>query len=205
LESCQCDLLFHPDAAELYPHGLDRQSLVTVPELGQDFCGKSRPGHFEGVSTVVAKLFNLCQPDQAFFGLKDYQQYLVVRRMVDDLHFPVWVTGVETEREADGLAMSSRNNYLSVDQRALAPAIHATLVATASRIEAGENDFSSLEEKAQERLVASQLRPDYFAVSNANTLQRANVADRELVILAAAYLGKTRLIDNIRLTLKDPL
>lgn len=201
LKSCQCDALFHPDVAEVYPQGLRQQTRVSVPELGNDHCGRSRPGHFDGVTTVVAKLFNLCQPDQAFFGLKDYQQYLIVRRMVEDLCFPVRVHGVETRREADGLAMSSRNGFLTSQERKQAPYLYSSLRKTALRIEAGERDYPVLEAQALETLAANGLRPDYFRVCQADTLRPAATTDRELVILAAAFLGKTRIIDNIRQTL----
>jgi pantoate--beta-alanine ligase len=201
LQEYQCDCLFHPDPTEIYPRGLSGQTRVTVPELGIAHCGQSRPGHFEGVATVVCKLFNICQPDQAFFGLKDYQQYLILRRMADDLQFPIQITGVETEREADGLAMSSRNNYLSEAERSRAPLLYRTLTDAADHLRAGDRNFQQLEQSAIRALREAGLTVDYLTICNSTTLRPAVQEDRELVILAAVYLGKTRLIDNIRLAI----
>jgi pantoate--beta-alanine ligase len=201
LEEYQCDCLFHPAAREVYPQGLQAQTLVSVPELGRDHCGKSRPGHFDGVTTVVSKLFNLCQPDRAYFGLKDYQQFLIIQKMVEDLLFPVELVGVETVRETDGLAMSSRNNYLILEERQKAPALYRTLVATGDAIKAGELDFRKLESAARQQLQEAGLQPDYFSICHGETLRPASASDSKLAILAAAYLGKSRLIDNVRLTL----
>ena len=198
LEKQGCHCLFHPDANTIYPHGLQKQTVVSVPELGMAYCGKSRPGHFDGVTTVVSKLFNICQPDIAFFGLKDYQQFLIIRKMVDDLMFPIEMVGVETVREPDGLAMSSRNNYLTVEQRRCAPALFRTLQETRARIESGDRDFPTLEQAARDHLSEAGLKPDYFAICHANTLQPAQPEDDELAILAAAFLGSTRIIDNTR-------
>ena len=191
-----CDCLFMPTVDEMYPAGTHRHTVVSVPELGSNHCGKSRPGHFEGVATVVSKLFNMAQPDAAFFGLKDYQQFLVISRMARDLCFPVSVIGIETRREPSGLAMSSRNNYLTREQAA---ALYRCLKTTAQSIGQGVRDYDQLEHRAEETLRAEGMRPDYFSVCNAATLAAAGPEDSDLVILAAAYIGSTRLIDNIRL------
>lgn len=197
----QCDCLFHPAAPEMYPRGLQAQTVVSVPELGRDHCGKSRPGHFDGVTTVVSKLLNLCQPDRAFFGLKDYQQFLIIQKMVEDLLFPVKLVGVETVREADGLAMSSRNSYLRPEDRQKAPALYRTLKTASEAILAGERDFHKLECAARQHLQETGLKPDYFSICHGETLRPASASDSCLAILAAAYLGKSRLIDNVRLSL----
>ena len=201
LKGCEVDCLFHPTAQEIYPHGIKSQTIVSVPGLGMEHCGKSRPGHFDGVTTVVSKLFNICLPDQAFFGLKDYQQYLVICAMVQDLHFPIKITGVETHRESSGLAMSSRNNYLSDEQRQQAPLLYQTLVNTANQLKAGNRDFRTLEKSAKQTLTDATIKPDYFSICSATTLQPAKQTDPEIVILGAILLGKTRLIDNIRIRL----
>ena len=198
LREAGCDFLFYPAVNEIYPQGLQTQTIVSVPELGTSLCGSSRPGHFDGVSTVVIKLLNICQPDVAFFGLKDYQQFLIVQKMVADLLIPVEVVGVETEREPDGLAISSRNNYLTGEQRQLAPILYRTLQETVTELTAGSNDFRALEASGRKSLSEAGLEPDYFAICNASSLQSAQGEDSDLVILAAANLGKTRLIDNMR-------
>jgi pantoate--beta-alanine ligase len=202
LLSTGCDCLFYPPVSEIYPEGLRNQTIVAVPELGTAYCGSSRPGHFDGVTTVVSKLFNICQPDIAFFGLKDYQQYLIIQKMVADLLFPIALVGVETERETDGLAISSRNIYLTPAQRQLAPALYRTLQATSAALTAGNRDFIALQESGCERLREAGLQPDYLAICHAGTLEPASERDRNLVILAAAYLGRARLIDNVRVILE---
>jgi len=198
-----CDCLFTPEVSEIYPQGLQSQTVVSVPELGTSHCGSSRPGHFDGVTTVVSKLFNICQPDVALFGLKDYQQFLIIQKMVADLLFPIKLIGVDTERETDGLAISSRNNYLSREQRQIAPALYRTLRDTREQLANGDKNFRSLEASARTVLSEAGLKPDYFAICNASSLQPARTEDIELVVLAAAFLGKARLIDNIRVSL-DP-
>ncbi len=201
LEQQSCDYLFLPSVAQMYPLGTGQHTLVSTPGLGDDHCGKSRPGHFDGVATVVSKLFNIVLPDQAFFGLKDYQQYLVISRMVDDLRFPITVHGIETEREPTGLAMSSRNNYLSKEQKVQAAALYKCLQQSAQYLLAGHRDFATLEQQAKEFLQAAGLQADYYTVCHATTLAPAGKDDSKLVILAAVFLGKTRLIDNIRINL----
>jgi len=200
LTSAGCDAVFVPAVSAMYPNGLQGQTLVSVPGLSAKHCGASRPGHFDGVCTVVSKLFNLSQPDIAFFGEKDYQQLQVIRKMTADLCMPVRIEGVPTIRNAEGLALSSRNGYLDAGQLALAPLLHDQLVAASTAIETGQADFTHLEASARAELDKAGFRTDYFTVCNAQTLDAAQHEDNDLVILAAAWLGKTRLIDNIRIT-----
>ena len=197
LEAEGNSLLFAPNVQEVYPDGLARQTQVTVPEVSEGHCGASRPGHFEGVATVVSMLFNMVQPDVAVFGEKDYQQLAVIRKMVRDLFIPVDVIGLPTIRESDGLAMSSRNGYLSTEERAMAPALHRVLSETGNAIAAGSDDFAGLEASARDTLTAEGFRPDYFNIVNSLTLKPAVPGDRQLTLLAAAFLGTTRLIDNL--------
>lgn len=201
LREAGADLLFLPAEAELYPHGREGLTFVEVPGLSDVLCGASRPGHFRGVATVVAKLFNLVQPELALFGEKDFQQLAVLRRMVRDLNFPLEVIGVPTEREADGLAMSSRNGYLSREERAVAPALYQVLCEVAVQIQGGRRDFAAIETAASERLQAAGLRPDYLAIRRAADLQLPQATETRLVVLAAAYLGRARLIDNLLITI----
>jgi pantoate--beta-alanine ligase len=199
LEQVDTDLLFAPPVEVIYPRPPAEQTRVEVPGLSDLLCGASRPGHFVGVATIVCKLFNLVQPDVAVFGKKDYQQLMVIRRMVEDLDLPVEIVGLDTVREDDGLAMSSRNAYLSAEERRQAPLLHQTLRRVAERISAGETDLEALTRQAEQTLEAGGFRPDYFAVRRARDLRRALEQDRELVILAAAFLGRARLIDNLEL------
>jgi pantoate--beta-alanine ligase len=202
LQQAGCDLLFAPTVAQMYPGGTSVQTRVSVPELSEELCGASRPGHFEGVATVVSKLFNLVQPDLAVFGQKDYQQLAVIRAMVRDLNMPIEIVGQPTVRADDGLALSSRNGYLSPEQRQIAPAIYRSLNALARALEAGERNFQALMSEQRKQIVDSGMRLDYLEIRHADTLRAAAPDDRELVILAAAYLGSTRLIDNLRVSLK---
>jgi pantoate--beta-alanine ligase len=201
LHQAGVDLLFRPREAEVYPHGRAGQTFVEVPGISDILCGASRPGHFRGVATVVAKLFNLVQPDVACFGEKDYQQLTVLRRMVADLNMPVELVGVPTMREADGLAMSSRNGYLTAEERQLAPALYRTLQQLAARIGDGERDWPRLEREAGEALSQAGLRPDYVSIRRAGDLAEPAAEDRALVVLAAAFLGRARLIDNLLINL----
>jgi pantoate--beta-alanine ligase len=191
------DLLFAPTVSTIYPSGAEQQTRVEVPGISDVLCGASRPGHFVGVATVVCKLFNMVQPDLAVFGEKDYQQLIVIRRMVNELAIPIEIVGKATVREADGLAMSSRNGYLSVMQRAAAPQLYRALQVTAQAIKAGNRDYKDLEADAQAALRNAGFRPDYFAIREAEDLAMPEKSARKLVILAAAYLGTTRLIDNL--------
>ena len=201
LESVECDALFCPGDREIYPNGVEQQTTVAVPTMTDILCGATRPGHFTGVTTIVAKLFNIVQPDAAVFGIKDFQQLAVVRRMVEDLCMPIEIIEAPVARADDGLALSSRNGYLDERERALAPALYRLLVSTRERISRGERNYELLEAEARLELLKAGLRPDYFSVRCANTLEPAGEADDELVILAAAYLGKTRLIDNVTVSI----
>ncbi|EGV18763.1 pantoate--beta-alanine ligase [Thiocapsa marina] len=197
LEAAGCDLLFAPGVATVYPRGSEAQTRVEVPGLSDVLCGESRPGHFRGVATVVCKLFNMVQPDVALFGEKDFQQLLVIRRMVEDLAMPVEIVGVPTVREPDGLAMSSRNGYLSPSERARAPALRRVLTQARESLLAG-NAVALVEREAEDALREAGLTPDYIRVCTTDDLRPATESDRDLVILAAAYLGRARLIDNLR-------
>lgn len=192
-----CHLLFHPDVAEIYPHGMGDQTRVSVPGVSEGLCGASRPGHFEGVATVVTKLFNMVQPDLAVFGEKDYQQLAVIRALVQDLNMPIQIIGAPTQRADDGLALSSRNVYLSDAQRAIAPALYRGLQAIAAELQRGARDYARLVDGAQAQQRTAGFVPDYLEIRNAVTLRPAQVDDRHLVILTAAQLGSTRLIDNL--------
>lgn len=202
------DLLFTPTPEIIYPKGLAKQSYVEVPNVSDGYCGESRPGHFRGVATVVCKLFNLVQPDVACFGLKDYQQVQVIQTMVDDLSMPIDIVPVPTVREASGLALSSRNGYLSAEEKAIAPALQQNLQWLAQEIQYSRKtspdhspDFIGLAKKAAAAIDATGMKTDYIHVSHAHTLQPASEDDKELVILAAAQCGKARLIDNLQLSL----
>ncbi|EMP54202.1 pantoate--beta-alanine ligase [Marinobacter santoriniensis NKSG1] len=197
LEAAGNTLVFAPSADEIYPEGLAQQTRVVVPEVSDGHCGASRPGHFEGVATVVTMLFNMVQPDLAVFGEKDYQQLAVIRKMVRDLMVPVEILGGPTVREEDGLAKSSRNGYLNEQERAIAPAVYRTLKTTAEKLTNGRTDFRTLETEAEKALSEAGLRPDYFNIVNSLTLKPATESDRDLTLLVAAFLGTTRLIDNL--------
>ena len=199
LEHAGCQLVFAPDGDTVYPHGPDTITRVQVPGLGDVLDGESRPGFFRGVATVVNILFNMVEPDVAMFGEKDFQQLLVVRRMVADLHLRVRVESVATVREPDGLAMSSRNGYLTHDERARAPVIYRALLAARDSIAEGETDLGSVEAHGLRTLEEAGLEPDYFKVCRRADLAPPEPSDRELVVLAAARLGSARLIDNIQL------
>ena len=197
LNAHQADAVFTPTPEMMYPRGLDVQTYVDVPLLGDLHCGASRPGHFRGVSTIVCKLFNLVQPDVACFGQKDYQQLAIIRQMVVDLSMPIEVIGVPTERAADGLALSSRNGYLTAEQRQLAPTLYRVLQQLRQQIQQGADDYRALEQAAKQQLLQVGLIPDYLDISDRTTLAMATSASQQKVILAAAFAGKTRLIDNI--------
>jgi len=201
LTSRRCDGVFVPPVSEMYPEGTDNQTLVTVPGLSERHCGLSRPGHFAGVCTVVCKLFNLTQPDQVFFGRKDYQQLQIIHKMSADLCFSLKIVGVPTVRLPSGLALSSRNGYLDEDQLAVAANLYRSLEQTAEKLQHGDNNFPALETAATDFLSRAGLTVDYFNISHAHTLEPATASDRQLVILAAAWVGKTRLIDNITVDL----
>jgi len=198
-----CHLLFTPDVEEMYPGGMAGQTRVSVPGVSEGLCGASRPGHFEGVATVVTKLFNMVQPDLAVFGQKDFQQLAVIRTLVHDLNMPIQIVGEPTVRADDGLALSSRNGYLTEDQRAAAPALYRSLSQMAEAIRAGTSDFPRLIEDGKAQLSAAGFRPDYLEIRESNSLRPATASDRQLVILAAAFIGSTRLIDNLAFDLES--
>ncbi|NNJ19042.1 pantoate--beta-alanine ligase [Pseudomonas putida CSV86] len=197
-----CNLLFAPTVDEMYPDGMAVQTRVSVPQLSEGLCGASRPGHFEGVATVVSKLFNMVQPDIAVFGQKDFQQLAVIRAMVRDLNMPIQIIGEPTVRAEDGLALSSRNGYLNAEQRAIAPVVYRTLSQLADGIRQGRRDFPALIAEGRQALIDAGLKPDYLEVRHAVDLRPALANDHDLVILVAAYLGPTRLIDNLHLNLE---
>lgn len=190
--------LYIPDAADIYPEGYERSTFIDIPALGDILCGAFRPGHFRGVATVVVKLFNLVAPDIAVFGEKDYQQITIIRRVVADLCMPIEIVGAPTTREPDGLAMSSRNRYLTPQDRAAAPAIYKTLTDARVRLVAGDRDFASIERAGVAALEAAGFKVDYFAVRDAHNLQAPSERSRDLVVLTAARIGRARLIDNLR-------
>jgi pantoate--beta-alanine ligase len=195
------NILYNPGVDQIYPEGMDAQSRVTVPDLSETLCGSNRPGHFDGVTTVVSKLFNIVQPDMAVFGEKDFQQLSIVRKMVSDLYIPVKVIGVATHRDTDGLALSSRNGYLTDEERQIAPVLHQTLISCREAIACGFDNFLQLESHARMKLLQAGFQPDYFEIRDACTLRAVTEDSEEIAILAAARLGKTRLIDNVRLAL----
>jgi len=197
LVNAGCHLLFAPSVEEMYPHGQADQTLVRVPGVSEGLCGASRPRHFDGVSTVVTKLFNMVQPDLAVFGQKDFQQLAVIRTMVRDLNMPVQIISEPIVRADDGLALSSRNGYLTTEERTIAPQLYRTLCELRDAIAGGERDYSALVERGLNRLRQAGLRPDYLELRNAVDLQPADQHSREVAILVAAFLGRTRLLDNI--------
>lgn len=192
-----CHLLFTPDAQEMYPQGMAEHTIVSVPGVSTGLCGGSRPGHFDGVATVVCKLLNMVQPDMALFGEKDYQQLAVIRKMVTDLSMPVHISGAPIVRDQDGLALSSRNGYLNAQQRANAPALQQCMQVVKAHIINGNRDYATLFEQFNMDLQSSGFRLDYVELRDALSLEPANADSTQLVLLAAAYLGTTRLIDNL--------
>jgi pantoate--beta-alanine ligase len=198
LSAAGCDLMFMPDAHEIYPDGLERTTRVEVPELSRILCGQFRPAHFEGVTTVVAKLFNIVAPDVAVFGEKDYQQLTIIRRMVLDMCYPIEIVAAPTVREADGLAMSSRNQYLTVAERRIAPRLYGALQGAVRRLADGGREFAAIEQAGTRELEAAGMQSEYFAIRAARTLGPPQEPAEELVVLAAARLGKARLIDNLK-------
>jgi pantoate--beta-alanine ligase len=195
LEQLDVDLLFVPDVEDMYPRGQAATARVQVPDLDSILCGAFRPGHFTGVATIVAKLLNLVQPDAALFGEKDFQQLMIIRRAATDLCMPIEIIGVPTMREADGLAMSSRNRYLTDEQRSLAPRIFQELEKARAALAAGSRDFAQLEQAGSSALQQVGFRPDYFSILDADTLGAPGTGN--LVILTAARIGRARLIDNV--------
>lgn len=195
LEEAGVDVVFFPTDIEIYPHGRAQQTQVRVPGLSEDLCGRFRPGHFEGVTTVVARLFGLVRPRAAYFGKKDYQQWRLIERMVADLNLGVEVVGMETVRTADGLAQSTRNQYLGPEDRQKAAGLYATLTAGVALVCSGRAP-AEVEKICHDRLESLEFVPDYVAVRRAFDLAAPRLEDQDLVILAAARLRGTRLIDN---------
>ena len=200
LEQEGADIVFAPEVSEVYPKW-PNLTKVHVAELGNNHCGASRPGHFDGVTTVVSKLFNMVQPDCAVFGQKDFQQLAIIRRMTSDLNFDIEIVGAPIVREDNGLAMSSRNGYLSSEQKEHASFIYQTLNWLKQQIDNGERDYRALEQAAKQRLADQNFKPDYVHIARQDTLELAENEDKELVILIAAFMGKVRLIDNLTVSL----
>ena len=195
------DAIFVPDDPEIYPFGADQAVRIALSELGSELCGQRRPGHFDGVATVVCRLLNIVAPDTVVFGRKDYQQLLIIERVVADLRLPVKVISGPTIRHEDGLAISSRNRYLNAGQRKAAPALYAALGGIEKALKDGSRDYGAMQQVAVDALRASGFEPDYIEVRRAADLARPQAGDRpdELIVLAAAWLGKARLIDNLKI------
>ncbi len=203
LRSVNCDYLFYPDETEIYPNGMAEQTRVVVPTMTDVLCGASRPGHFEGVTTVVCKLFNIVQPDVAVFGIKDFQQLAVIRRMVEDLCMPVEIVAGEIYRESDGLAMSSRNSYITPQERPKVSVLSRALNTAREAILKGEKDFHALEVEAKGAIQAAGFKVDYFSICNSKTLEPAANDDEEITLLGAMFTNAARLIDNVSLHLGE--
>lgn len=190
------EIVFTPTPEIIYPEGLDKQTSIEVTGLSNILEGASRPGHFRGVATVVTKLFNIVQPDAACFGEKDFQQLAVIRKMTEDLAMDINIVGVTTVREMDGLAMSSRNGLLTIDERQRAPVLARTMRWISSAIRGGRDDYASVIEDASDQLRAAGLQPDEIFIRDARTLQAVTAETTQAVILMSAFLGQARLIDN---------
>jgi pantoate--beta-alanine ligase len=197
LDANGCSLVFHPDEKEMYPE--PQEYMVDPPAIANKLEGRFRPGHFRGVATVVLKLFNAVQPQVAVFGKKDYQQLMIVRRMVDQLALPLHIVAAETVRAPDGLALSSRNRYLSEPQRREAPRLHQVLDRVKEAVESGDRNFEAVEFAADAELARNGWHVDYVVVRSRRTLMQPEAGERELVALGAAKLGETRLIDNLEI------
>ncbi len=197
LKRHNADLLFAPDVETMYPLGLENATSVTVPVLTDELCAAFRPGHFDGVTTVVSRLFSLVQPDVAVFGQKDFQQLHVIRHLVEDLSLPIEIIRGPTQREKDGLAMSSRNQYLNAEQRGVAPQLFAILSRVGQELESGKKSYKTLENNARADLKKLGFEPDYVSIRRAENLELPDREHDQLVVLAAARLGEARLIDNI--------
>ncbi|EJY1760484.1 TPA: pantoate--beta-alanine ligase [Klebsiella oxytoca] len=196
LNKRKVDLVFAPAAAEIYPHGIENQTYVDVPGLSTMLEGASRPGHFRGVSTIVSKLFNLVQPDVACFGEKDFQQLALIRKMVADMSYDIEIIGVPIMRAKDGLALSSRNGYLSAEQRKIAPGLHKVMNSVAEKLAAGERNLDEVIAIAAQELNEKGFRADEIQIRDADTLLDLTETSKRAVILMAAWLGEARLIDN---------
>lgn len=206
LAEAGADLLFLPNLETMYPGNLDKQTVVYVPDIGDLYCGKDRPEHFYGVTTVVSRLFNMVQPDLAIFGKKDYQQLAIIRAMVRDLAYPIEVVGVDTVRSDQGLALSSRNGYLTAAQLKKAPTLYKTLNSVAEALKSKaitKSVVKAIEDQAKQELKEAGFEPHYLSVCRQDNLLPAKKGDKELVILTAATLGKARLIDNLEVTIGE--
>ncbi|MES2822416.1 MAG: pantoate--beta-alanine ligase [Pseudomonadota bacterium] len=201
LEAVSCDYLFCPNEKEIYPNGMAEQTRVIVPTMTDVLCGASRPGHFEGVTTVVTKLFNIVQPDEAVFGIKDFQQLAVIRRMVEDLCIPIKIVGGDIVREADGLAMSSRNGFITPGERPQVAQLNRSLNWIKQEIAQGRRDFGVLIETARGQITAAGFKPDYVSICNSRSLEMAAHDDKEITILGAMFTQGARLIDNVSVVL----
>ena len=196
------DAVFVPANSEIYPNGVESAFAVSVPEIGSELCGANRPGHFDGVATVVLRLINIVQPDILILGKKDYQQYVILKEMVSDLRLPVVVLSGPTQRHEDGLAISSRNRYLNDDERARAHLLRATLESVGRKLMNGRRDYKTIEARAADELQKAGFRTDYVQIRVAEDLSNPNGhhAPKELIVLAAAWLGDARLIDNLSIS-----
>lgn len=201
LEVAHCDLVFVPNVSDIYPVG-DAITRVEVPVISEVLEGASRPGHFTGVSTVVNKLFNMVMPDLSVFGEKDFQQLMLIRKMVEDLNMPIEIIGLPTVRDSDGLAKSSRNGYLTIEERKIAPMFHHILQSIVVLIKKGDRNLRALEDSAMDKLNALGFKADYIEIKRASDLRDVSEDDKEIVILGSAWLGKARLIDNIPVSLQ---
>jgi pantoate--beta-alanine ligase len=197
LSRAGADVLFAPEIEVIYPGGSEHSTEVSVPALSADLEGTSRPGHFTGMTSVVCRLFNICHPNIAVFGQKDFQQYVLLQRMVRDLHLPVKLITGPTARDKNGLALSSRNSFLDTDQKLQASVIYKSLEAVAKMLEDGNRDYPALEQHAAEQITAAGLEPDYISIRNAEDLSAPDEASSRLVLLVAARIGGVRLIDNL--------
>lgn len=203
LESAGCDILFSPSANDLFPSTANEMSHVIAASVSQGLCGEKRPGHFDGVVTIISLLFNLIQPDTAIFGEKDYQQLQVIKALVWDLHFPITVLGAPIVRDHDGLALSSRNGYLSAEERTTAPALYRTLICVKELLEQGISHEQAIEEGIRQ-LDAQGFTSDYFELRDRHTLEPVTSDTHDAILLVAAYLGSTRLLDNLTIDLLRP-
>ncbi|EDT2838655.1 pantoate--beta-alanine ligase [Salmonella enterica subsp. enterica] len=201
LNKRKVDYVFAPAVEEIYPQGLEGQTYVDVPGLSTMLEGASRPGHFRGVSTIVSKLFNLIQPDIACFGEKDFQQLALIRKMVADMSYDIEIVGVPIIRAKDGLALSSRNSYLTAEQRKIAPGLHNVMNSIAEKLIAGNRELQEIIAIAEQELNEKGFRADDIQIRDADTLQELTETSKRAVILAAAWLGQARLIDNQSVTL----
>ena len=203
LTSVGCDFLFCPHEQEMYPNGMDSQARVIVPSMADLLCGASRPGHFEGVTTVVTKLFNIVQADLAVFGIKDYQQLAIIRRMTEDLCIPTEIIAGDIVREKDGLAMSSRNSFITKSERPKANQLYLSLSKVRDEIVNGHRDFTELERQAKEEIESCGFKVDYFNVCESRSLNPAACDDKTITILGAMYTQSARLIDNLSLSISE--